>query len=106
MTQNPYQNYLSQLEPCPSCGEEQAFGWCGISIRPYCRNCGEWGYTNYHPNGPEEAIKSWNERSRRAVKRAEREWECKELDNYNKELGVELTIKDLINFHRAHCNLL
>ncbi len=105
MTKNPHQNYLSQLEPCPSCGGED-LSWCYVSVRPVCNECHTWGYTNRYPNGPEEAIKSWNERSRRATKHHEREWDCKELEKYNKELGVELTIKDLINFHRAHCNLL
>lgn len=96
------QTFISQLDPCPSCGEEHNFGWCGISVRPYCKNCHEWGFPNHYPNGPEVAIASWNRRSRQA----EREWDFKKLDKYNKEIGVELSFDDLITFHKEHCKLL
>lgn len=98
-----YEEYLKQLEPCPSCGEED-LEWCGISVRPYCKSCGEWGYINHYPNGPDVAIASWNNRSKKATKDRENSYHYKMLEKYNQELGVDLTIKDLIEFHRAHSN--
>lgn len=96
-----YENYLQQLSPCPECGAEDV-AWCGISVRPYCQNCGNWGAVNYYPNGPEVAIKNWNDHYARSFARWQREDQYKLLDLYSKELGVNITIADLINFHRNH----
>jgi hypothetical protein len=97
-----YENYLKQLKPCSSCGEEHSIHWCGISVRPYCGNCHNWGAVNYL--AAEDAIRSWNESYERAVKRWQTEDECSLLEKYSKEIGIDLSITDLIDFHRAHSN--
>ncbi len=97
-----YENYLKQLKPCSSCGEEHNIHWCGISVRPYCGNCKNWGAVNYLT--AENAIRSWNESYERAEKRWQTEHECGLLEKYSKEIGIALSITDLIDFHRAHSN--
>ncbi len=51
-------DYVSQLKPCSECGSSDLV-WCGISVRPYCRECNHWGGVNYGP--AEEAIMKWND---------------------------------------------
>lgn len=98
-----YEEYLKQLDPCPSCGGED-LEWCGIFVRPYCKICDERGYIKHYPLGPDVAIASWNNRSKKATKDRENSYHYKMLEKYNQELGVELSIKDLIEFHLAHSN--
>ena len=53
-----YQSYLKQLKPCDECSSTD-LRWCGISVRPYCSECKQWGRTNF--GTAESAIKDWNE---------------------------------------------
>lgn len=45
------------LDFCPNCSSGDV-RWCGISVRPYCNECGHWGQS--HHGTAEEAIKRWN----------------------------------------------
>lgn len=56
---NKAEIYLAQLKPCSNC-ESEDLAWCGISVRPYCKDCNTWGYTNH--GSPKDAINSWNKR--------------------------------------------
>lgn len=100
-----HENYLEQLSPCPECGSGDYIQWCGPSVRPYCGDCGHWGAVNHHPNGPDVAIANWNNHYAKNLQKWKREDQYPLLDKYSKELGVDITIKDLIEFHRNHRNL-
>jgi len=100
-----YENYLEQLSPCPECGSGDDIRWCGPSVRPYCGDCGNWGTVNHYPNGPDVAISNWNNNYARNFQKWKREDQYPLLDKYSKELGVDITIKDLIEFHRNNRNL-
>lgn len=52
--------YLNLLDVCPNCGSGD-INWCGISRRPYCNECNNWGAINF--GSDEDAILSWNKRS-------------------------------------------
>ncbi len=45
------------LNNCPRCGSGDV-RWCGISVRPYCNECGHWGMA--HHGNAEQAIERWN----------------------------------------------
>ena len=57
-----YKNILKQLDVCPSCGSGD-IEWEAISVRPYCRDCNFWGYTNF--GTVNDAIEKWNNDKRR-----------------------------------------
>jgi hypothetical protein len=97
-------NYVNQLKPCSKCGEPHDLHWCGISVRPYCGNCNNWGAVNYL--AAEDAIASWNASYERAEKRWRNESQIWNLEKYSKQIGIDLTIQDLIDFHRAHSSQL
>lgn len=46
---------------CPECGSGDV-GWCSISVRPYCNECGTWAPVNF--GSADESISAWNERVR------------------------------------------
>ncbi len=48
------------LDYCPKCGSGDV-NFCGISVRPYCNECGHWGRVNYGTQ--QDAIDNWNEAS-------------------------------------------
>jgi len=85
-------NFLEQLEPCSECGSSD-LAWCGISVRPYCRECGHWGRVNY--GSPEEAIKNWNASYERVVETQEKLEQHASLLNENQRLKD--TIRTMMN---------
>jgi hypothetical protein len=94
-----YTNFIGQLKPCCECGETD-LRWCGISVRPYCNDCKNWGFINY--GTPEDAIKSWNERYEKTLIQYDAEQSFIKLKQYSEQIGMKLTIEDLIRFHKIH----
>ena len=88
---------ISKLHPCSKCGSYD-LEWCEISVRPYCRECNNWGYTNFGTS--KDAINSWNERYEKL-----NEEEVKEENNLDiKELNDNL--KEIINLLKENNKIL
>ena len=47
----------SLIRLCWGCGSGDV-GWCDISKRPYCNECGKWGRVNFGTS--EDAVRQWH----------------------------------------------
>lgn len=58
--------FLDKLKrECPECGSGDV-GWCNISLRAYCNECGFWNVVNH--GNMSDGIMSWNNRLETATK--------------------------------------
>jgi len=55
---------MTELLPCPFCGNEENNGICWKSDNYVCVCCGSCGAEGANQEDEEEAIKSWNTRAR------------------------------------------
>lgn len=86
--------HMERLSPCPKCGGEN-LAWCGISVRPYCRECGHWGRVNH--GAANDAIEAWNSSASRAEANADMRRENRRLAAEVERLrAIEATAREYV----------